>query len=170
MRTPLTMFASLFWAMKRAVCEKPQSGVTCTRSGSICLSVRRRRSATRSGGSIQVFFTSTKPTASSMGGLISPARSISAISRLANSRAGCSLNAARGGIGSGTGHFGGGIGASAQATIFLAEAEAARRRQPVDAHVAAALIVGRRAPLPRLRQRTQSGQIVVEAEVEVDAL
>jgi len=28
MRTPSTMFASFFWAMVRAVCEKPQSGVT----------------------------------------------------------------------------------------------------------------------------------------------
>jgi 3-oxoacyl-[acyl-carrier-protein] synthase-3 len=88
-RTPSTMLASLRDATKRAVCEKPQSGVTATRSGSMYFSVSRSRSATNSGGSTQVFFTSTRPTASSIGGRISRASSISAISRLANSRASC---------------------------------------------------------------------------------
>ena len=49
----------------------------------------RNLSATNSGGSIQVFFTSTNPTASPIGGLISAASSTSAISRLANSNANC---------------------------------------------------------------------------------
>src|SRR5205807_1523750 len=65
LRTPSTMFANLRQATNRAVCENPQSGVTETRSGSIYFSTSRNRSATSSGGSTQVFFTSTNPTASS---------------------------------------------------------------------------------------------------------
>src|SRR5262249_34866472 len=58
-RTPSTMLCSLRVATQRAVCEKPQSGVTDTRSGSMYRSVSRSRSATSSGGSTQVFLTST---------------------------------------------------------------------------------------------------------------
>src|SRR5262245_1113835 len=77
--TPSTMFVSLRQAIARAVCEKPQSGVTCSRSGSTYFSTSRSLSATSSGGSTQVFFTSTRPTATDIGGLIWPNNSTSAI-------------------------------------------------------------------------------------------
>ena len=57
---------ALATATCRAVCEKPQSGVTETRSASTYFRTVRSRSATRSGGSTQVFLTSTSPTATSI--------------------------------------------------------------------------------------------------------
>ena len=45
-----------------------------------------------------------------------------------------------------------------------------RRRQRRDAAVAAALVVGRAAPAAGLRQRLEPVEVVVEAEVEIDAL
>ena len=63
---PSTMASALAIAMCLAVCEKPQSGVTETRAASMYFKTVRSRSATRSGGSTQVFLTSIKPTATSI--------------------------------------------------------------------------------------------------------
>src|SRR5262245_12482558 len=84
---PAARFVSFAQAIARGVCAKPQSGATWTRSGSMYFNTVRSRSATNSGGSTQLFFTSTNPTATVIGGLISASISTSAISRLANSSA-----------------------------------------------------------------------------------
>ena len=72
--------------MCRAVCENPQSGVTERRSGETCFRTALIREATSSAGSIQVFLTSTNPTATSIVSGNSASNWTSANSRLANSR------------------------------------------------------------------------------------
>ncbi len=67
-------------------------------------------------------------------------------------------------------HLDRGAGEAAQAAVLGDEAEAVRGDQRAGAAVAAALVVGRRPPAARRRQRFQAAEVVVKAEVEIDAL
>ena len=67
-------------------------------------------------------------------------------------------------------HLDRGVGERAQPAVLLDQPQAVRGGQRGDAEVAAALVVGRRAPAAAGRQRLEAAQVVVEAEVEIDAL
>ena len=67
-------------------------------------------------------------------------------------------------------HFHGYGSDGSQTPIFRGQPESLRCSERCDTAVAAALIVRRRTPVSRLRQRLDAGEIIVKAEVEIDAL
>src|SRR5579875_3246399 len=64
-------------------------------------------------------------------------------------------------------HFHGRRSDAPQPSIFVGQTESLRCLERSDTAVAITLVVGRRAPAPRLRQWFDADEIIVKAEIEI---